>query len=94
MNDFFPLIHTKQIESLQEFLMFYLVLFTIITKCFLCRLGQFIPYSLEVSSTIQASQVSQIIEFKTDSRHQVVNCNIIFHKYCLDPVSKSWLKTL
>lgn len=28
---------------------------------------------------------------KLMSRHQGVNCNIVFKKYCLDPVLRSWL---
>ena len=43
-------------------------LFNVTTKCFLGYLKQFMPYSLDISFTIQAKPVPQIIELKIDAK--------------------------
>lgn len=76
---------------------FFLV--TVIIKCFPCCLVQFRPYSVEVSSTVQATQIPQIIEFKINikiERNQWLNIFHIWYFYwlwcCLDLVLRPRLE--
>ena len=53
-------------------------LFNVTRKCFLWYLKQFMPYSLDISFTIQANQVPQIIELKIDVKTWRYQIFIIF----------------
>ena len=58
-------------------------LFNVTRKCFLWYLKQFMPYSLDISFTIQANQVPQIIELKIDVKTWRYQFFIIFQKYLM-----------
>ena len=68
-------------------------LFNVTTKCFLWYLKQFMPYSLDVSFTIQANQVPQIIELKIDVKTWRYQFFYNISKISHDSLLKLWFET-